>query len=97
MLDEGGAQFNAAKVRAEIIAAGGADIGIGGTQSDAYLAVYDKFAAGDLQRFEAVTQMGDLMKNEHTSSPPHNPYLDYYSQDFEDYWDTNVAPTRATP
>jgi WXG100 family type VII secretion target len=93
LLDEGGAQLNGATVRGEILANGGADIGISGSQTDDYQAIYDKFSAGDISRQEAVDQMADLMANE-TTGNTNQPYPEYYGKPFADFWDEHVAPGR---
>jgi hypothetical protein len=95
MRGEGEAQFNGAQVRAELKAAGvTTDIGISGSQTAAYQAVYDDYAAGNITRDQAIDQMGTLMGNETTSTPPKIPYRDYYGNFYRDDWDTNIAPTR---
>ena len=91
---EGEAQFNGAQVRAELKAAGSTDIGISGSQTAAYQAVYDDFAAGNITRDQAVDQMGTLMGNERTSTPPKIPYSQHYGNFYENDWDTRIAPTR---
>jgi len=96
MLNEGGAQFNAARVRAELNAAGGPDVGIPGTQTAAYQAVYDNFTSGKITQNQAVQQMGQLMGNERTSTPPKIPYHQYYGNWYGDDWDTNIAPGRSS-
>lgn len=93
LLDEGYAQLNIATVRDEINQNGGPDVGISGSQTDDYQAVYEQYKNGDISRDEAVSQMADLMGNE-TTSNTHEPYRDYYGKPFERYWDDHVAPTR---
>lgn len=93
LLDEGSAQFNSATVRGEIQGNGGPDIGIPGSQTADYQAVYDKFQAGEITQQEAIDQMADLMGNEVTSTTGEN-YRDYYGETYADYWDVHVAPTR---
>jgi len=97
MLSEGDATLNNAKVRAEIIAGGGADIEISGTQTAAYQRVYEDFKAGAISQEQAAERMGALVANERTSVPPKKRYLDYYGDSYREYWDTNIAPTRGTP
>jgi WXG100 family type VII secretion target len=96
MQNEGGAQFNAAQVRAELNKAGGPDIGIPGTQTKDYQKVYDNYTAGKITKDQAVTQMGKLMGNERTSTPPKKPYHQYYGDWYRNDWDTNIAPGRKT-
>lgn len=93
LLDEGSAQFNSATVRDEIQSNGGPDIGIPGSLTDDYQAVYDQFQAGDITQQEAINQMADLMGNETTSNTGEN-YRDYYGKTYANYWDENVAPER---
>jgi hypothetical protein len=94
MHNEGEAQFHASQVRAELQAAGGPDIGIPGTQTADYQRVYDEFRAGTITRAQAIDQMGTSMGNERVSTPPYQPYRDYYADSFRGDWDTNIAPTR---
>lgn len=88
--DEGFAQFTAAQARAEIQANGGPDIGIPGTQTAAYQAVYDQYRAGTLTQPQAIEQMANLMGNESTSTTGQN-YRQYYGRSYEQYWDTNIG------
>ena len=94
--NEGAAQLNAAIARDEIRQAGGADVGIPGSQTAAYQQVYDNFKAGTITRDQATDQMATLMGNE-TTSNTHENYRQYYGHSYENFWDTNVAPTRRTP
>ncbi len=94
MLGEGDATFNNAKVRDEIIAAGGADIGISGTQTPDYERVYADFKTGVITQAQAVERMGVLVGGERTSIPPKKPYLEYYGDSHREYWDAEIAPTR---
>jgi WXG100 family type VII secretion target len=94
---EADAQLNAAIVRAEVKANGGPDIGIPGTQTAKYQAVYNKFVKGDLTHDQAIEQMATLMGNERVSTPPIIPYRDYYGNFYRDHWDKHIAPTRTTP
>lgn len=94
LLNEGSAQLNSATVRAEVLANGGPDIGIPGTQTEDYQAVYEQYQEGNISRDEAVSQMADLMANEVTSGEDGKPYPEYYGESYEDYWDRNIAPER---
>jgi hypothetical protein len=58
--------------------------------------VYDNFKAGNITRDQAIDQMANLMGNE-TTSNTHENYRTYYGHTYENFWDTNVAPTRRTP
>jgi hypothetical protein len=93
LLGEGAAQLNGATARGEILSNGGPDIGISGSQTDDYQAVYDSYSSGDINRQQAIDQMADLMANE-TTGNTHQPYPEYYGKPFADYWDAHVAPGR---
>jgi hypothetical protein len=94
---EAEAQLNAAIVRAEVKRGGGPDIGIPGTQTAKYQAVYEKFVKGDITHDQTIDQMATLMGNERVSTPPKIPYRDYYGNFYRSHWDKNIAPTRTTP
>jgi len=94
MHNEGEAQFNAARVRAELKSSGGPDIGIPGSQTAKYQKVYDNFTANKITREQAVNQMGTLMGNERVSTPPKKPYRENYGDAYSKYWDTHIAPGR---
>jgi WXG100 family type VII secretion target len=98
MRDEGMAQFNAAKVRAEIKAtrlfSAGPDIGMPGSQTAAYQKVYDNFTKGKLTQAQAVDQMRKLMEKETVSGNPPKPYPQYYRDEYSDDWDQKIAPGR---
>lgn len=96
MRSEGAAQLNAATVRAEVRAAGGADPGIPGSQTAAYQTVYNDFKASRITRDQAIDRMGTLMGNEIPSGST-KPYRDHYKEAFDKFWDDNVAPTRRSP
>jgi hypothetical protein len=85
MRNEGYAQFNAAKIRAEILNAGGPDIGMGGTQAEGYLANYQAYADGKISQEEAVMNNADLMGMEVGSNSKLN-YLDNYREFYERQW-----------
>lgn len=94
---EADAQLNAAIVRAEVKSNGGPDIGIPGTQTAKYQAVYNKFVKGDITHDQAIDQMATLMGNERVSTPPVIPYREYYGNFYRAHWDKHIAPTRTTP
>jgi len=71
MHDEGYAQFNACRVRQDILASGGPDIGTPGRND--YAGTYDRYARGEISRDQAVTEMGDTMRTE-TQSTTNRPY-----------------------
>jgi hypothetical protein len=78
MADEGRAQFNAAKVRDEIVSNGGDDPGIPGQQQQQYQDIYDQYKNGNITQEEAEQQMASTMENETTSTTGDN-YRDYYT------------------
>jgi WXG100 family type VII secretion target len=86
---EGEAQFNGAQVRAEIIAAGGPDIGMNGSQTAAFEQVYADYTAGRLSHDQAVERMAGLMAHEHVSVPPHDLYPDHYRTFFNYEYDVD--------
>lgn len=96
MRSEGVAQLNAAKVRDEVIAAGGADPGIPGTQTAAYQKVYDDFKAHNITRDQAITRMSTLMNNEVPSGATKK-YREDYADNFGQWWDDHVPATGPEP
>jgi hypothetical protein len=91
--DEGAANFENAKVRDEIKQNGGPDIGIAGTQSARYEAIYEDYKAGRISEAEARTRMGNLFADgEHPSTDPGKTYREYYSKQYEDEWNTKHPP-----
>jgi len=93
MRDEGAAQFNAALVRQEVRANGGPDIGIPGTQTDAYQKAYDDFGTGQISYDQAVDRMAALMGKEHVSVGAHPLYPNFY----RDFYETNVDVDEEPP
>jgi uncharacterized Zn-binding protein involved in type VI secretion len=86
MLEEGHAQYNAAKVRDEIINNRGPDVGIPGEQAKDFKDVYNAHKNGMLDKDQAVEDMADLMRNETTGNTK-EPYPDYYGNGARDqYW-----------
>jgi hypothetical protein len=85
LTDEGAANFENAKVREELIAAGAGDIGIAGSQQDKYLAIYDDFKKGKITKQDAEYKMGQLFGNETTSNTGEN-YRTYYGKTYEQQW-----------
>lgn len=96
LLDEGNAQFEAAKARAEIIADGGPDIGIPG--SGGYHEIYlDHVLDDDLPRAEAVEGMAKLMANETPNTSQQESYSEFLSKPYEKFWDQQQRPTDPPP
>lgn len=94
MLDEGGAQFNSAKVRDEIAHAGGPDASIPGQRSNEYADIYDRHKAGKITEEQAMNEMGDVMRNE-VNSVDNTPYTDYYGRHYEQRYDDLNPPAAA--
>jgi type VI secretion system secreted protein VgrG len=90
--NEGQSMFNEARVRDEVLEAGGPDPGIGGTQD--YQKVYNEYKAGRLTEAQAIDQMGTLIGNETTSNTGEN-YKVYYGKTYQTEWDRLNPP--ATP
>ncbi len=81
---EGAAQLNRIRVRNEILAKTGEDIGIGGRLENrsAYLGIYDQYTAGKITYLEAITGIGDIYgAKEYHSAAPHLTYRKYYEQE----------------
>jgi hypothetical protein len=83
--DEGAANFENCVAREQILAKGGTDIGINGTQQAQYLAIYADFKAGKITKDQAIDQMGQLFANETTSNTGEN-YRVYYGKEYERQW-----------
>jgi hypothetical protein len=83
--DEGAANFENCVAREQILAKGGPDIGVAGTQQAQYLAIYADFKAGKITKDQAIDQMGQLFGNETTSNTGEN-YRDYYGKKYETDW-----------
>ncbi len=92
---EAAATLSNAKVRQEILARGGADIGISGSgdRPKHYAAIADQYLAGRLGRDAALNQIGQVFKTEQPSVSPHSTYEQYYG----DYYDRAIAPTLRRP
>ena len=89
--DEGEATLMNMKIRDEILANGGEDIGIAGTQQASYLKIYDEYKIHQ-DREAAREDIGYIFAmKERPSTDPTKTYKQYYSKPYEDYWDKNVA------
>lgn len=85
--DEGEATMMNCQIRAEIIANGGADIGIAGAQASEYQKIYNKYPNPG-SRETARKEIGDLFADgEQPSTDPTKTYRDYYAQPFADFYD----------
>jgi type VI secretion system secreted protein VgrG len=88
LADEGEATLFNAQARREIMNNGGPDIGIAGAQSQQYANTYDQYAAGNLTRDQARTQIGQTFANGETpSTAPNMNYGQYYGQPYGTFWD----------
>jgi hypothetical protein len=83
--DEGAANFENCVAREQILARGGPDIGVAGTQQAQYLAIYKDFEDGKITKDQAYDQMGQLFGNETTSNTGEN-YRTYYGKKYERDW-----------
>ena len=80
---EGAAQMNRIRIRNEILARGGEDIGIGGSKENrpAYLYIYNEYIAGQITYLEAINRIGAIYgAKEHPSSHPHLTYRQFYEE-----------------
>jgi WXG100 family type VII secretion target len=91
--NEGNSQFNENVVRDEIMSAGGPDTGVSGIKSNEYKQVYADYEAGTITREQAIEKMSVIIADDLTSTTGQTNRR-YYSETYEDYWDTNVAPRR---
>lgn len=87
---EAAATLSNAQVRKEILAGGGADIGISGSgdRPRQYAAIADQYLAGRLGRDAALNQIGQVFKTEQPSVNTHSTYEQYYGG----YYDRAIAP-----
>lgn len=87
---EAAATLSNAKVRQEILAGGGADIGISGSgdRPRQYAAIADHYLAGRLGRDAALNQIGQVFKTEQPSVSTHSTYEQYYGG----HYDRAIAP-----
>ena len=80
---EGAAQMNRIRIRNEILARGGEDIGIGGSKENrpAYLYIYNEYIAGQITYLEAINKIGNVYGDkEHPSFAPHLTYRQFYEK-----------------
>jgi hypothetical protein len=87
LASEGAATLNNAKVRAEIMKSGGQDIGISGSQTAKYDAIYNQYSSGKLTKQQAEAQIGQVYGNSETTSNTNQNYRAYYSQTYATAWD----------
>ncbi len=86
--NEGAATLHNATVRNEIIAQGGADIGISGANVTTYGRIASQAAAGTITRDQALDQIAAVFGQEHPSVAPNGTYIDYYGG----HYDTAIVP-----
>ncbi|CTP91196.1 hypothetical protein XTALMG727_3339 [Xanthomonas translucens pv. arrhenatheri LMG 727] len=87
---EAAATLSNAQVRKEILAGGGADIGISGSgdRPRQYAVIADHYLAGRFGRDAALDQIGQVFKTEQPSVSTHSTYEQYYGG----YYDRAIAP-----
>lgn len=93
--DEGAATFENLKARDEVKAKASKDIGVSGTQSAQYIAIYDDFKKGRLTQEEAITKLGALFGTGETTSTTGQTYNDYYGASYRAFWDANYSHLKA--
>jgi type VI secretion system secreted protein VgrG len=90
---EGSATLSNLEAREQILANGGADIGIAGTQDAKYEKIYKDYKAGKLTREQAKQQIAQVYgANEKTSNtkPPQS-YQTYWETAYAKEWDRKYA------
>ena len=90
---EGSATLSNLEARAEILANGGPDIGIAGTQDAKYEQIYKDYKAGKLTRDQAKQKIAQIYgANEKTSNtkPPQS-YQTYWEDAYAKEWDRKYA------
>ncbi|ELY6346443.1 type VI secretion system tip protein VgrG [Cronobacter muytjensii] len=85
LTDEGGATLNNIKVQREILANGGVDIDIAGSEEnlEAYNSAYDKMERGELSRTSAAQAIGKVYGKGETPSGTTMNYHDYYGEYYD--------------
>lgn len=93
---EGAAVCAQLRVRAEILAAGGPDIGgVPGPNSAVYDQIFQRYRSGEITVVECERQLTDLYANEIPRIPGnHEPYRGYYRMLMAAEWEVRYAPTR---
>ena len=86
--NEGAETLENALVRAEILAAGGPDIGVSGRNSAAYEWIAGEYSAGRIDRDSALNQIAGVFGAEVPSTDPTKNCLDYYG----DHYDRKIVP-----
>ena len=86
--NEGAATLENSLVRAEILAAGGPDIGVSGRNSAAYERITGEYLAGRIDRDSALNRIVGVFGAEVPSTDPTKNYLDYYG----DHYDAKIVP-----
>lgn len=91
--DEGEATLVNIKVRDEIVANGGKDIGVAGSRSWTYTQIAKKYPDPkdrDKARTEIANEFAD---NENPSTDASKTYRQYYAKTYEDHWDKHHKPS----
>jgi hypothetical protein len=86
--DEAEATITELEVRDDLIHNGGPDMGIGGFTAQEKIRLWEKHKKGDISREDLVKSIAELYatKEEPSGTSGIN-YFDYYSEDYEDFWD----------
>lgn len=79
--DEAAATINNARVRQEILAAGGPDIGFPGIHSAQYKEITDRLLSGQITEDQALNEIAEVFKTEKTSTTGQT-YEEYYGQEW---------------
>ena len=90
LIREGRAQFNAVQVRQELLARGGPDIGIPGTQDAAFQQAFDDFTTGKITHAQAIERMGNLQSTERPSQGGYATYRERLTDFMNFAWDVDV-------
>ncbi len=93
LADEGAATLSNIRAQREIIANGGADIGIAGNSANhaAYNAAYDAFVAGGSE-VDARDAIGTIFGNGERTSNTNQTYTDYYGSFYDANYGTTPTP-----
>lgn len=78
--DEAAATINNARVRQEILAAGGPDIGFPGIHAAQYQQITDRLLSGQISEDQALNEIAEVFKTEVTSTTGQT-YEEYYGQE----------------
>jgi len=87
LLSEGAATLNNAEAREELLANGGPDITIAGSESAQYDAIYKQYKAGKITRKQAEQQIAKLYGAKEINSNTNKNYKTSYEQHYAKEWD----------